>query len=296
MVVSVIIPTYNSAKYIKSAINSILSQTYKDFEIIVVDDGSTDSTKEVLKNYIKTNKIKYIYQKKKNQASARNKGVGYSKGEFIAFLDSDDLWLKDKLAKQLPLFNDKTIGLVYGGVEWFKNHHTIKNRKNIIKRKIPKDKGYLFNKLIVHNFITTSSVIIRKKAFQKFNENDIYGGVEDYDLWLKISKKWKIDCVKDIVIKYRMHEKNVSINLESRYDKELKVKKQFFEQLNKQSNKNSAKKLINKSLWDTNFNTAYGYNQIGDYSRSNHYLKKATLYSCFKINNYKLLIKNLFKI
>jgi glycosyltransferase involved in cell wall biosynthesis len=109
--VSVIIPTYNRANYVTEAINSVLSQTYTNFEIIVVDDGSTDNTKEALRPYMGA--IRYIYQPNSGPSVARNRGVREATSEFIAFLDSDDVWLPEKLEKQIPLMMDDSVVLSY---------------------------------------------------------------------------------------------------------------------------------------------------------------------------------------
>lgn len=103
--VSIIIPTYNSAKYIHDAIESVLNQTYQDFEIIVMDDGSIDNTKKVLRSYIESKKIRYFYQKNKGPSAARNKGIREAKGEYIAFLGADDIWHKKKLEKSINFMN-----------------------------------------------------------------------------------------------------------------------------------------------------------------------------------------------
>ena len=101
--ISVIIPTYNRAHFVREAIDSVLGQTYQDFEIIVVDDGSTDDTKTVLALY--GNRIRYLHQKHRGRSEARNTALKSAAGKFVAFLDSDDIWLPRKLEKQLPLFD-----------------------------------------------------------------------------------------------------------------------------------------------------------------------------------------------
>ena len=109
--VSVIIPTYNSSQYIKEAIDSVLAQTYKNFEIIVIDDGSTDNTKEVLAPYLSV--IKYIYKNNGGPASARNRGIKEANGEFVAFLDADDVWKPDRLARGVDILDQRPeVGLI----------------------------------------------------------------------------------------------------------------------------------------------------------------------------------------
>ena len=113
MLISVIIPTYNSQKYISSAVNSVLSQTYKAFELIIVDDGSTDNTGEIVASF-DDRRIRYIRQNNSGVAVARNTGIKSSKGEYIAFLDADDIWERDKLAVQIDeISSDDNICMVY---------------------------------------------------------------------------------------------------------------------------------------------------------------------------------------
>src|SRR3989344_8773435 len=105
--ISVIIPTYNRALMVKRAIESVLAQSYENFEIIVADDGSTDDTKEALSGYINSGKIKYIFQDNAGPGAARNAGIKHAKGELVAFLDSDDEWVPDKLEKQIKIFESR---------------------------------------------------------------------------------------------------------------------------------------------------------------------------------------------
>ncbi len=116
--VSVIIPTYNYAKFIPEAIRSVLDQTFCDFELIIVDDGSTDETREVIKPYLDDARVKYVYQENKGLSSARNLGITTSRGEYIAFLDADDLWMPEKLQKQVPLLeSNHKVALIYSMAE-----------------------------------------------------------------------------------------------------------------------------------------------------------------------------------
>ena len=112
--VSVVIPTYNRSDYILEAVESILTQTYRDFEIIIVDDGSTDDTRDVLAGQIEAGTIRYIYQENRSKSAARNHGIRLAKGEYIAFLDSDDLFTPTKLAKQVAFLDEHPdIGFVH---------------------------------------------------------------------------------------------------------------------------------------------------------------------------------------
>ena len=137
--VSVIIPTYNAARWIGETIDSVQSQTYKNYEIIVIDDGSVDSTREVLEKYIKN--INYIYQDNKGVSSARNHGIKISAGEYIAFLDNDDIWLPDKLSLQIQVLeSQKNIAMIFTDGELFDEYRVTKRR--IISNNTTKEKSY----------------------------------------------------------------------------------------------------------------------------------------------------------
>ena len=204
--VSIIIPAYNSERYIGETIQSILSQTYQNYEIIVVDDGSTDNTVEVVKS-IDDKRVKYIYQKNASQAVARNTGISNSKGKFIAFLDNDDLWHPDKLEMQLRLFDNKETGLVYTKIE-----DIDRDGKSIKSRKSPNYyRGDVFIKLLEQNFIAVSSVMVRVELIKI---NNLYfrtgrQGSEDWDLWLRLARITKFDYVPKELVKYRVYPESM---------------------------------------------------------------------------------------
>jgi glycosyltransferase involved in cell wall biosynthesis len=157
--VSVIIPSYNRKPLVSRAIDSVLQQTFRDFEIIVVDDASTDGTGEDLtQNYGKEIIYRYLPQNC-GVAEARNEGIKAAKGSFIAFLDSDDLWYPKKLKSQMDLFNaDDSLGLVYSG--FFKTDISGKT----VSRNTPFLKGMIYDELFWGNCFATSTVIIKKPA------------------------------------------------------------------------------------------------------------------------------------
>jgi glycosyltransferase involved in cell wall biosynthesis len=182
--VSVIIPAYNRALFLIKAIDSVLKQTYKSFEIIVVDDGSVDNTKFAIQDY--KNRVKYIYQENKGPASARNRGIKESKANFIAFLDSDDSWAKDKLKIQIEAMYDNPQYLISHTQEvWYRNGKLL-NQMN----KHKKFGGFIFEKCLPICAVGMSTVMARRELFDKiglFDEN--LPCCEDYDLWLRASVK-----------------------------------------------------------------------------------------------------------
>lgn len=198
--VSIIIPAYNSARFLPEAIESVLAQTYKDYEIIVVDDGSTDNTKEVLKPYL--DKIKYVYQENRGAASARNTGIKHSQGEYIAFLDADDVWLPEKLHIQADyLDNNQEIAMVYSQSLWMSEDGRLLTGKKS-RHRIPS--GDVFNILFFKNFIFTPTVMVRKRILGTvglFNESFV--STEDRDLWLRIAREFKVFGISKYLCKTR---------------------------------------------------------------------------------------------
>lgn len=185
--ISVIIPTFNRALFLGAAIDSVLSQTYKNIELIVVDDGSNDNTKEILKSY--GDKLKYCFQENKGPASARNRGIEESSAEFIAFLDSDDRWDKNKLSIQLEEMQQNPDYLLSHTQEvWYKNGKLLNQ-----KEKHKKFGGFIFDKCLPLCAIGMSTVMVRRELFEKiglFDES--FPCCEDYDLWLKLSVKFPV--------------------------------------------------------------------------------------------------------
>lgn len=193
-VFSVIIPTYNREKLLKRAIDSILNQTYKHFELIIVDDGSTDHTKDLVESY-KDNRIIYIYKENGGQNSALNKGIECAKGEYIAFCDSDDSWFPGKLKKHIAKYSsDEEIKVVYDltGI--------IVNDKLILARNDTCD-GWCYKEVLEQGYLTSPTFLTcKKECFEKIGllpEDLVYG--QDDDLCFKLCKHYKIGLVKEIL-------------------------------------------------------------------------------------------------
>jgi glycosyltransferase involved in cell wall biosynthesis len=195
--ISVIIPTYNREQLISRAINSVLAQTYKDYEIIVIDDGSTDHTKEALEPF--EGKIKYFYQDNSGISGARNRGIEEARGNYIAFLDSDDAWMPEKLATQAEILDrDPSVGIVYSKM-------LILNEDGKHCGFKPDEKtGRNFMELIeIRGDIATSTVMTRRECFQKVGRFDPdLPPMEDFDMWLRISKFYKIYEVENVTLAY----------------------------------------------------------------------------------------------
>jgi len=203
--VSVIIPAFNRANYICKAIDSVLDQTYQDFEIVVIDDGSTDDTKKRLERY--KNKIRYFFQKNKGISAARNAGIKRAKGTIIALLDSDDWWDKRKLELQLKFADEHPD---WGLIDTF--CIAVGEDEKIIYKRGDIKKGDCFNEFINCNTLnSTSSVIIKKDVLDKVGGFDpAFIGQEDYHMWIKIAEISKIYTFKKYMVYYFHHPGNIS--------------------------------------------------------------------------------------
>lgn len=198
--VSVIIPTYNREKYIERAINSVLSQTYKDFEILIVDDGSTDHTKKKVLEF--GNSIQYIYQKNQGPSAARNKGIQLSQGEYIAFLDSDDCFLPQKLERQLKFIDEHPdCKFQYS---WYNQIKVEKNSQKVRTAWTCQNQEHLQYALFKRLFtIRTSTVVVAKECFTKaglFNKKYLYS--QDWDMWLRLANYYYGYCIEEPLSEY----------------------------------------------------------------------------------------------
>jgi glycosyltransferase involved in cell wall biosynthesis len=246
--VSVIIPTYNRAIYIIEAIESVLNQTYKDLEIIVVDDGSTDDTKEVLWPYIESKKIKYLYQTHSGRPSvARNFGIKSSSSEYICFLDSDDILTKESIYERVKILNSyNEVGLVWSNWLKFKGDFSVEKLEypestqnkffenlptQIIDNKVAE--YYIFKKEFVYelfnsNIILTSTVMTRLRLLNQigmFDGSIIIG--EDYDLFLRLGELTKFAFIVKPLVNQRIHGKNITSNKTRNVIEDTKVIEKF---------------------------------------------------------------------
>ncbi|MEI7474331.1 MAG: glycosyltransferase [bacterium] len=212
--ISVIMPVFNGEKYISSAIISVLNQSFKNFEFIIVDDGSNDKTEEIVKSFSSDERVKYFYQTNAGPSVARNTGIALSQGDYIAFIDSDDLWFHKKLELQLhALKQNPKAGLSFGWVKY------IDENNRTIGRKEYKINNDYYKNLILGNYVDNGSVpLIKKECFNKigyFNPNLFVS--EDWDIWIRIAREYDLVGVNDYLVQYRIY----SISLSKNYKKML---------------------------------------------------------------------------
>jgi glycosyltransferase involved in cell wall biosynthesis len=221
ILVSIVVPVYNGEKYLKKTIESILQQTYSNFELLLINDGSRDSSAKLIDALVATDKrIEGFSKENGGVANARNYGVSLAKGELIAFCDQDDLWLPDKLEKQLPLFENPNVGLVYCGavVEALLYGKTSKGSL------ANKQRGYVFDQLVQLNMLTCCTAVVRKKDLLKaggFDDDLALMGVDDWHLWLKMSLICEFDFVPEHLAVHVFHGDNYSSNDEKMHQAEL---------------------------------------------------------------------------
>ncbi|OGW78007.1 MAG: hypothetical protein A3C51_01670 [Omnitrophica bacterium RIFCSPHIGHO2_02_FULL_46_20] len=228
--VSVIIPYFYEERYLEEALLSVFSQTYKNYEIIVVDDGSaTGGAKSICKKY--GDKLKYIRQENKGVSAARNNGIANSHGEYIAFLDEDDIWLPDKIEKQVGYFEElkrKNInaGLIYTGQQM------IDEDNNVLANGLCKSSGYNYKLLLFGNFIGTPSCVMTTRSVLRdvglFDEGLLQ--CQDFDMWIRIAKKYDIYSVNEILTRYRNRQNSLSKDTETRISNCNKIIEKQFEE------------------------------------------------------------------
>ena len=215
--VTILIPTYNRADLILESLDSVFAQSYRDFEIVVVDDGSTDNTAEVLSPLAERGQLRYIYQKNQGASAARNRGIMEARGDLIAFLDSDDLFHPAKLELQVDYFRThKDIGLVHSG---FTKFNAVES--DLGYRDTSWFSGIIYPQILLYwtTLMAMDTVLIPKKIFDSiglFDENLIVG--EDLDMWRRIARKYPFGFINKSLARVRVHEGNISGNKISAMD------------------------------------------------------------------------------
>ena len=207
--VSIIVPVYNAEKYIGNTIKSVLEQSYTNWELILIDDGSTDHTRKIIDKYLHDERITYFYQENNGQGSARNQGLRKSNGAYIAFLDADDLWDAHKLRSQIQLLQRKNISLVFSKIR------CIDHRENYLGNDLGSGAGIyrgfqaMFLLAAGSISIPNSSVVATKESIFRagcFDEKDEIRNMEDYDLWFRMLLSGSVFLgVEEVTGSYRKH-------------------------------------------------------------------------------------------
>lgn len=222
--VSVVIATYNMGKFLPEAMDSALNQTYENIEVIVIDDGSSDDTKEVIKSYLTDTRVRYIVQENKGQSSAKNKGICESRGEYVAFLDADDIWVPEKLEMQIPVFaKAKNIGIVYARMLYIDE-----TGRGIRILNTELFRGQISSQLFVCNFVGFGTAVVKRECFDRLGgfREEIRMGI-DYELWLRFSTQYEFDYVDCPLLRYRVWGGQMSSNWKGRYLSGIQIMEKF---------------------------------------------------------------------
>jgi glycosyltransferase involved in cell wall biosynthesis len=208
--VSVIVPAYNAERFLAEALDSALAQTERPFEIIVVDDGSTDGTRALAERYEPP--VRVVHQVNRGLPYARNFGAKHATGDWLAFLDADDIWLPPKLATQLALAHSD-VSVVYSDRE---NFGDLDGLPRIQSEVTPIFEGDIFETLLLRgNMLTASSTMVRRTVFEGvggFVEDPRIRECEDWDLWIRVTERHRVAASREPLVKYRLHGSSLSRN------------------------------------------------------------------------------------
>ncbi|HWO41345.1 MAG TPA: glycosyltransferase family 2 protein [Candidatus Eisenbacteria bacterium] len=212
--VSVVIPTYHRAEFLRGAVRSVLGQTFEDFEVVVVDDGGPDGAAEVIEGF-NDSRIRYLrHPERRGGAAARNTGIANARGEYVAFLDDDDEWLEEKLERQMRMMlaSPRAVGAVYTGY-----YIVDRSSGRTCGRIIPRKRGRLYPAILAGNCVGgTSSVLVRKSSLERsglFDET--LPSFQDYDLWIRIARHFEFDCIAEPMLKYFMQPDKIWTDVEA---------------------------------------------------------------------------------
>jgi glycosyltransferase involved in cell wall biosynthesis len=211
MRVSIVTPAFNAAATLGETARSVLAQTFADWEWLIVDDGSTDATRDVV-IALGDPRIRLITIEHSGlPAVARNRGVAEARGELVAFLDADDVWLPEKLAAQLACFaTHPEASLVFTKVRYRYEELGRVGRTAWPSTRGVANPGFLFDDLVLHNLIATSSVLVRRSLLEPFDEDPRQRGTEDYELWLRLAPRAPFAFVDEPLVVYRVHAQSLS--------------------------------------------------------------------------------------
>lgn len=269
--VSVVVPTYNRATVLRRAIESVLDQTFQDFEVVIADDGSTDNTPSVVESF-SDERIHYLRFSENQGANAvRKAGIKATNGDYIAFLDSDDKWKPEKLERQVKKFNQLSsdYGLVYTGIIQKDSDG------NVTSKALPKHEGDVLGNLTKGNFIGTfSSIMVRSVVMRNISLNIELPSWQDWHFYLNVAEDWKIAGISEyLVVKYSDRIDRISNDFDDKFDVSYPILR------NKLQNLDLNKGFINSRQVDSSLNFRLGYNALINqrYSKARYLFAKSII-------------------
>ncbi|MBD2778481.1 glycosyltransferase family 2 protein [Iningainema tapete] len=204
--VSVIIPAYNAMTYLPKTLESVLQQTFTDFEVLIINDGSSDNIVQWAEQIVDS-RVKLISQENQRLAAARNTGIAHAQGEYIAFLDADDLWEPTKLEKQVRCLEEHPkVGLVHSWTLLVDSEGKVTGK--VLKSQI---EGDAWQQIVQKNTVVVSSVIVRSSCLETVGvfDRDLHY-CEDYDMWIRLASRYPFAVVKEPLTRYRLHPGTLS--------------------------------------------------------------------------------------
>jgi glycosyltransferase involved in cell wall biosynthesis len=285
--VSVVVTCFNYGPYLAGCLESILGQTCHSLQILVVNDGSTDNTDEVVAPFLADPRITYVRQENRGQAAAKNAGIALARGEFIAFLDADDRWAHDKLEKQLPLFADPRVGVVYSRSRHIDAEGTAVAVPLPGKYLRPRA-GLVTEHLFLDNFVPFSSAVVRRECFDRHGRFDesLPMGI-DWDLWLRLSVEYRFAYVDEPLLAYRIgHPGQMSRQAEIRQSCSDRIMGAFLER----HPDLVSRRVVRRAMAHTCRNRG-AYFQAIDAGRAFAYYRRAITVSPLEWPSYRGLLK-----
>lgn len=262
--VSIIIPAYNASEYIKNCLDSCIKQDHDNVEIIVIDDGSTDNTRDIVKSY-SDRRIKYLYKENGGSASARNLGIRNSSGDYIIFLDSDDLILPNRITAHIKSLQNKDKIITYSDFRYIKNH----NNNNEYKHKFKFYSGDVLDKMLYKNFIPTNCATYPRSFIDDigiFNEE--IRNCEDTEFLIRaLLAGYKVEYLDKVLAYYRLHEGSKSKEKVKNYSNYIKILKLFENKIDK--------KLLNRAIAYNECNIGRYLIKSGEFKKGMSYIKKS---------------------
>lgn len=216
--VSILMNCYNGELYLREAIDSVIAQTYESWELVFWDNQSTDDSAAICRGY-GDSRIRYFYsQQHTNLGAARDLALRETRGELVAVLDTDDIWLPTKLERQVPYFRDPQIGIVISDTLFFNGH----GKQRRLFRNGPPPQGRVFGALLSNYFVSLETVVLRKKAIesQEHAFDERLSHISDFDLVVRLSATWKLACVHEVLAKWRVHTDSASWREPDRFYRE----------------------------------------------------------------------------
>ena len=226
--ISVVTATYNMSQFIEAAVESVIAQTYENLQYVIIDDGSTDGTSERISKFLKDPRLEYHYQDNQGQTVAKNNGIRLARGDYICFLDADNIWLSDKLEKQLRTFSTipSHFKILYADQLYI-------NDKGIVigKPSLETHSGRIADKLLFENFVTFNTAMVERTCFEELGPFDeSLDRSIDYELWLRFSRRYEFYHLSEVTTYYRIWEGQMSRDTERRFDAALGIMEKFLEE------------------------------------------------------------------